>query len=257
MKASTLFRPTIGSVLLTFALVLSAGATEVLNVTTSLSASDATQLGRLSRNGIPQDWVGTEPFPGTINPATSYHYQTFVIAAAVIGLGPYIQISFDDVFGNLFVSAYTGSYLPNSSPVGDHGFDTNWLGDAGFSGNAFGTDPLFFQVLAPVGQDLVVVVNQAAFGNTGLNESFNLLVESFTDTDYTDPVASAAVPDSGTTALLLGLALSGLALVRRRTPKTRSAGSKAFEIPGRGGPLRGVDGSALRVGLDDGAASCR
>ena len=35
--------------------------------TVSLLSTDPTQLGRLSRNGVPQDWSGQEPFPGVIN----------------------------------------------------------------------------------------------------------------------------------------------------------------------------------------------
>jgi hypothetical protein len=53
-----------------------ANATAIFSGTMSVSAGDPMQLGRLSRNGIPQDWVGAEPFPGIINATTPYHYAT-------------------------------------------------------------------------------------------------------------------------------------------------------------------------------------
>src|SRR5262245_27252913 len=53
-----------------------AHATLIFSGTISVSAGDPTQLGRLSRNGVAQDWAGSEPFPGIINPGTTYHYVT-------------------------------------------------------------------------------------------------------------------------------------------------------------------------------------
>lgn len=218
MKIPKPLRGLAGSLaLLTCALCATASATDILNTTTALTLTDPTQLGRLSRNGIPQDWAGTEAFPGVINTSTTYHYETFTLAASVVSRGPYIQISATDlgaVQGNLFVSAYSTSYLPNSAGSPNFGFDTHWLGDLGFSGNAFGVDPVFFQVIVPAGQSLVVVVNNTAANNGGVGERFNLLVESFTDTEYTDAPA-ASVPDAGASALLLGLGLAGLFVIGR------------------------------------------
>ena len=218
MKASTLLRRTAGFLALTFTLLQNAGATAIYDVTSSVTLADPTQMGRLSRNSIAQDWTGGETFPGVINASTLYHYQAFVISSALIGTGPFIQITFDSVSANTFVSAYAGSYLPNSSGSGNLGFDTNWLGDAGRSGNSFGVDPLYFQVLVPTGQDLVVVINNTAGGNVGVGDPFHLIVESFADVDYTDPVAPG-VPDGGTTGLLLGVGLAGVLLVRRKAFK--------------------------------------
>lgn len=117
-----------------------ARATPILDVSGSLTLVDPTQQGRLSRNGIPQDWSGTEPFPGVINLATTYHYHTYTVD---VDSTPFIQIDFDSLSPNTFVSAYVANYVPNSGPSPNFGFDTNWLGDAGFSGNPFPGDPLF------------------------------------------------------------------------------------------------------------------
>ena len=70
----------------------SAHASVILDTSGALLLTDPTQLGRLSRNGLPQDWTGGELFPGTLNPATQYHYQTFLVN---VGMTPFIQIEFD------------------------------------------------------------------------------------------------------------------------------------------------------------------
>src|SRR5262249_35210869 len=89
--------------------------------TTVLVSGDPTQLGRLSRNGIVSDWSSSKAFPGSINLATSYHFETFTIP--IINT-PFVQISFNEIGGtpNLFASAYLTSYNPLSP-------STNYLGD--------------------------------------------------------------------------------------------------------------------------------
>ncbi len=122
-----------------------AQGTVIFSGSLSVSAGDPTQLGRLSRNGVPQDWSGGEPFPGVINPATSYHYVTLDLDLGALEAGHvfsgFIQIIFDSVFTTTFLSAYLNSYNP--ADLSEH-----WLGDPGTSGNYFGVDPLFFQVVA-------------------------------------------------------------------------------------------------------------
>ena len=188
-------------------LLLVAGTASAVPILTvdngSVALSDPTQMGRLSRNGIPQDWVGSEPFPGIINPTTQYHYATFTVN---VGITPFIQVSLDSASANTFVSAYLDSYNPLDPGA-------TWLGDAGFSGNLFGTDPVFFQVLVPEGHNLLVVINNTLSGNGGVGDPFNLLVEGFIDSEYTDPPAAPPVPEPST-LLLSGGGLLLLAVGR-------------------------------------------
>ena len=169
-----------------------AEATLIFTDTISVTAGDPTQQGRLSRNGIPQDWSGGEAFPGVINPAIAYHYTTLDLDVAALegtAYGAFLQISFDSLTANTFLSAYLDSYDPLN-------LATNWLGDAGTSGNFFGVDPLFFQVVVPNGHHLILVLNDTTSNGAGLNQSGNVLVEAFLNTNYSD------VPEPRTLELL-------------------------------------------------------
>jgi hypothetical protein len=179
------------------------GATVIADIDSSIIASDASQLGRLSRNGIPSDWSSPEPFPGVINLATSYRYETFVIG---VGNTPFIQIDFDEIGGttNLFASAYLNLYDP-ASPA------TNYLGDAGFSGDFFGVDPLTFQVQVPVNQNLVVLVNDTTAAGAGVGIPFNVTVEAFLDTNFTES------PEPASWLLTVAGLVALIAARRRRT----------------------------------------
>lgn len=189
-----------------------ADATTLYTGTLTLTATNPTQLGRISRGGVPQDWTGTETFQGVINTTTSYHYTTLdldlsALESSYASYGGYIQISIDSTSANTFVAAFAGSYNPANPGA-------TWIGDAGSSGNPFPGDPAYFQVIVPAGQHLVLLFNETT-ANAGLNAPANLVVEAFTDTQYTDLVS--AVPEPAAWACLLG----GLALLpvlrRRRT----------------------------------------
>jgi len=182
-----------------------AHAIPILDISSALTLADPVQLGRLSRNGILQDWAGTELFPGVTDTTTAYHYHVYTVN---VGITPFIQVNFDSVSDNTFISAYDTSYVPNSAGSPFFGFNTNWLGDAGFSGNFPPPNPLFFQVLIPVNHNLLLVVNNTAAANVGVGDPFRLIVEGFVDSEYTDPVP---VPEPATVFLTAsGLALLGL-----------------------------------------------
>lgn len=208
------FMSTIGKLVVVLLLATgSAQAVPILDVTSALTLTDPIQLGRLSRNGTPQDWSGGEPFSGVLNTTTAYHYHAYLVNVSIT---PFIQIDFDSISPNTFVSAYDTSYAPNSAGGPNFGFDINWLGDAGFSGNFFPGDPLFFQVLIPQNHDLLIIVNNTAAANVGVGDPFHLIVEGFIDSQYTEPAPEPA------TVLLSGTGLALLAL-RSRIRARRAA----------------------------------
>jgi hypothetical protein len=155
----------------------SARAQCIFEVTGALTLTDAVQHGRLSRNGIPQDWSEGEHYPGVVNATIAYHYRAYQVT---VRNTPFVQISVDSLSPNTFVSAYDTSYKP------EVGFDTNWLGDAGFSGNFPAPNPIFFQVRVPQNHDLLVVVNNTGGANAGVGDPFQLMVEGFADSQFTE-----------------------------------------------------------------------
>lgn len=183
-----------------------ARAAVLLDVSSALSLSDPLQLGRLSRNGIAQDWTGVEAFPGVINPTTSYRYHTYQVN---VGQTPFIQVLFDSLSADTFISAYDTSYNPNSAGAPNFGFNVNWLGDAGTSANLIPADPLFFQVVSQVNRQLVLVISEANPANAGVGDPFRLTVEGFVDTEYTDVPEPASL-------LLAGVGIAMAARSRRR-----------------------------------------
>ncbi len=184
-------------------------AAVIFDTTTSLSASDSTELGRIGRTGVPSDWSAAKAFPGVINTTVSYSYRTFDIDT--LGFN-FIQINiFDFANGaNLFLAAYSPSYTAPATA-------TNYLGDAGSSPDYFGADAVTFQVIVPTGQHLILVLNETAGGAnsaTAFGHLTDIQVEGFTDTDFNDTLAPepSAIILTGS-----GLALSGLiAFLRRR-----------------------------------------
>lgn len=196
------------AVCLAASLACTAHATPIAFFTDSLSSANSTQLGRPSRNGIPQDWLGSESYPGKINNAFTYFYQTYTFDFSLYPAGSFVDISFFEQANeaNLFISAYSGSYDPNNRA-------TNWLGDEGGSGNFFGTDARYFDVILPANMNLVLVVNNTAKMGGGLNLPYDVAVNAYADTNFTDltPIPEPSTLITSATGLL-GLA----GVVRRR-----------------------------------------
>jgi hypothetical protein len=195
-----------------------AQATVIFSGSLEIGAGDPTQLGRLSRNGVPQDWSNGEPFPGVINPAVSYHYTTLDLDLGALeagyAFGGFLQIIFDSTFTTTFLSAYLTSYDPTD-------LSSHWLGDPGTSGNYFGVDPLFFQVVMGSTDHLILVLNESLPGG-GLDLPGLITIEAYSDTEFTDLVRATPEPH---VLLLLACGLA-LLMLARRSPR-RAA------IPGR------------------------
>jgi len=204
--------------MLTLVTATMARADILIDFTDSLTLSDPTQMGRLSRNGVAQDWTEDEPFSGVINTTTTYHYTTYAI---FVGVTTFLQIDVDSPSANTFVSAYDTSYEPDSGGT-NLGFDTNWLGDAGSSGNFFGVDPIFFQVIAPADSELILVVNNTGTSNLGVGDPYHITVEGYLDSEYT---STSPTPEPSSLLACLGALsalVAGRAWKRSRVGATQS-----------------------------------
>ena len=187
-----------------------AAAVDVAFGSVQVGPASAVQVGRLSRNGVQQDWTGAETYPGVINPAVSYAFTSVVAGFAPNAFQTvYYDISFDDESTDLFASAYLDSYDVSDKAL-------NWLGDAGSSGNYFPGDPRFFDVVVPTGHSLVLVVNSAL--GTGVSSAANYFITAYSDTEYSENFrTSGVVPEPATWSLMLtGFAVTGYAARRRR-----------------------------------------
>jgi len=196
-------------------------------ITDSITSADRIQLGRLSRNGVGQDFAGDEPFSGVINPTVSYRYATYAVN---VGNLNFVSITIDTPDLNEFASAYQTSYNPDSDHTVNLGFQTNWLGDAGTSNFQFfappvPSDPAFFDVVAALNSTIYIVVNTTAANFGGVGSPFTLTVQGSTDADFDNlqDLAVARIPEPSTVVLLL--APLGLLFLTQRRRRVATVGS--------------------------------
>ncbi len=192
------------------AAILSVGpaeATEVLPYTTiSLTGSDATQQGRLTRARPPSDWSTMTPFPGITNPGVTYEYRTVdAVFAPNASQDVYYEVTVDDPDAVIFASAYNRTYDPVAP-------EAVYLGDEGSSGNYFPGDPSFFDILVPAGGALRLVFNSVG----AADEPFAYQVSAFSDTMYDEDFAAPGVPEPTLWSMfIVGFGLAGSSLRRR------------------------------------------
>ena len=213
------------------AVAASASANNVLydQASSFPTTGTATQIDRLNRAGIPQDFSGTEAYPGlntsAVNTTATFNYVTVTLTPAQLAGGPYVQIELDSQGLGLFASAYANVYDPTSASDPNGNFATNYLGDQGSSGDyAFGNTPSgtpdisFFGVTVPTGDSLVVVLATAGTVTNGVaagaGTAYSLEIENFSSTTY-NPVPSAVPEPSSLLAAGAGLLCLGF-LARRR-----------------------------------------
>jgi hypothetical protein len=157
--------------------------------------------GRISRNGVPSDWSGPKTFPGLTATTSTFYYTEYLFP--ILCNGNYFQIEvFDPTSSAIFASAYMDSFTPAPGPT-----STNYLGDPGSS--SFFNGFVSFQVFVPDTHKLDLVINSAAPLVNGFSPFFDVVVEEFTDSEYTD------LPEPASIALTLG-GLAAFVLARRR-----------------------------------------
>jgi hypothetical protein len=123
------------------------------------------------------------------------------------GATPFIVITMDSVTANTFASAYFPSYNPTTTGS-THNMDAGYIGDAGSSGNYFGTNPISFEVYVPKFSNFLVLVNTSS--NAGRGQPFTITVQGFVDDQFTPTPEPSSL-------LLLGSGALGIAgLVRRK-----------------------------------------
>ncbi len=206
MKAHSL----LSAALLFAAIPALAHAETIASFNAILTSSSLTEFGRPSRSGTQQTWIGAETYTGVLNSTTAYAYTTYTFAASLFTGAPYLEISVQDTLNTNadFVTAYAGSYNINSRGTG-------WLGDEGSSGNYFNNvnAARYFDVILPVGQNLVLVLNDTAI--TGLNDPININIGAYADSSYDEPAPATVTPEPSS-FVLLGTGLLGLAGAARR-----------------------------------------
>lgn len=211
------FRSVLASaLLLVSAGVYTASATPIATfLGQTVTTASRTELGRLSRNNVPQTWTGQEPYSGVVNPATTYYYNSYTLNYVNFVPNNFVEISLTDTAGNgaVFISAYLNSFDPTNK-------QTNWLGDLGFNSIAYGTaDSLTFQVHLQYQDNLVLVVNNTGTGtaaSSGLNNPYDIAVNAYTDSGYNDTEVTGIVTPEPSTFIELGTGMLAMAGVARR-----------------------------------------
>lgn len=183
-------------------------AAVLLDIQGVVDQTDLTTQRRLFRDGVPSIWGTPKAFPG-LNAAVGprgYDVFSFVVGA---GDRTFFQISVDDPTnsGQIFSQAYLDAFNPAN-------LSQNYLGDLGFSPQAFGL-PVTYQVEVPTLSKLFVVVQRVDIQNANSpNRPYGLVVESFYTSNYDDTLPG--IPEPSTVGMAGLAAVAGMAIRRFR-----------------------------------------
>src|SRR4051812_6102759 len=159
-------------------------------------APSGNQFGRISRDGLSAVWGEIKAFPGVLGAPATRAYQTFTIHNLD---RTFLQISLDDPDAVFFDAAYRNNFNPvNVAP--NFGLDVNYLGDPGSSQPA--GNPSFFQIVVPTNSTIVIVLNEVNPGG-GAGHRFELVVESFYDSSFSEVPEPSSLLLAGSVLLLL------------------------------------------------------
>jgi hypothetical protein len=164
-------------------------------VADSFVGTEATQNGRLSRNGIASSCASTKAFPGTLSNSVLYKAYTYSNSANQDACVT-VDWNSGSMGATAFISAYLNSYNPAS-------IATNYLGDIGTS--ATGS----FSVRTPANQNYVFVVNTVSGNQTGtygftIIESYLVKIAE-TSSYYSSIQTAYSAAISGQTVLMAAL----------------------------------------------------
>lgn len=171
-------------------------------------SATGSQFGRISRDGVASVWGVDKAFPGVIGAPTARDYEEF---SFVVTDREFLQISLDDETASFFMAAYLTAFTPVNSPP-NYGFDVNYLGDPGLS-QPFG-NPSSFQIQVAQGSTIVIPISEINPGG-GAGQAFELLIEGFYDSSFSE------VPEPGS-IILCGV---GTLLLLLRYRRARSGAS--------------------------------
>lgn len=184
-------------------------APDAVQLQFDLGATNASQAGRMNRDGNASSCAVAKPYPGTfatlpyrrVTSLPLYNNSTLAqCATIVVTPGPGCDI-------NAFAAAYLGSFDPANIAAG-------YLGDSGLSFGLPVGDPLVFAVNVPAGAAVVVNVNDS--NSPDLGSSCALTVSSNQlDLAPLNAVEAPALDGRALGLLALALGLVGLLALRR------------------------------------------
>jgi hypothetical protein len=181
----------------------------------TLSSTDPTQTGRVSRDTVASTWAAPKAFPGSIGGTYVYDLVNGTISfnATQTIFYEITYNSINTVVSQPFAVAYRNSFNPAS-------ISTNYIGDSGSSAGGVNANiPQTFQVIVAAGGSLLVNFSEVSNGN--LPTDYTYTISAFSDANRGENFGGAgAVPEPASWAMMIaGFGLVGGAMRRRSSAK--------------------------------------